>query len=121
MALVAVETVMKWTGTIPSLVLVMLISLACHGPGSSRIRREWPQLIDRARARVLAELPNLDDASRETVQTNDPKLLVVRVPFGADYRYVWTISSNRTVELWANNDYRKLDNARVRIRPSSPD
>src|SRR5207302_7297917 len=91
-------------------VLALFLTLsACQGPGGSRFRSEWPQIVERARARVLAELPNLDNTSREMVLTCDPKLRAVTFPFGGDYTFVWTISSNRTVELDADSDYRKVD------------
>lgn len=92
------------------------LGVSCQGPGSSRFRAEWPQIVERARARVLAERPNLDDASREMIRTNDPRLLVLHIPFGNDYRFVWTISSNRTIELHAHSDYRNLDGKPVTIR-----
>ena len=103
------------TKLVPVLALFFTLS-ACQGPGGSRFRSEWPQIVERARARVLAELPNLDNTSREMVLTCDPKLRAVTFPFGGDYTFVWMISSNRTAELDADSDYRNVDGRPVAIR-----
>ena len=108
---------MKWTRIVISIALTLLLSEACRGPESSRSRLEWLQLVGRARAQVMDESTNLDTTSREIIRTNDPRLFVVKLPFGAnDYRFVWTISSNRAVELRGYGDFRKLDGASVAIR-----
>ena len=107
---------MKCNNLLPVLALFLTLS-ACQGPGGSRFRSEWPQIVGRARAQVIDESTNLDTASREIIRTIDPRLFVVQLPFGAnDYRFVWTISSNRTVELRGYGDFRKLDGASVAIR-----
>jgi len=117
MAVVEMATIMKWTRIAISIALTLLLSEACRGPESSRSRLEWLQLVGRARAQVMDESTNLDTTSREIIRTNDPRLFVVQLPFGAnDYRFVWTISSNRAVELRGYGDFRKLDGASVAIR-----
>ena len=65
----------------------------------------------------IAVMKSIGATSREIIRTNDPRLFVVQLPFGAnDYRFVWTISSNRAVELRGYGDFRKLDGASVAIR-----
>ena len=106
---------MKCAKLVPVLALFLTMS-ACQAPGGSRFRAEWPRIVERARARLLAQLPNLDNTSLEMVRTCDPTLRAVTFPFGGDYTFVWTISSNRTVELDADSDYRNVDGRPVVIR-----
>jgi len=106
---------MKCTNLVPMLALILTMS-ACQGPGGSRFRAEWPRIVERARARVLAQLPNLDNTSLEMIRTCDPNLRAVTAPFGGDYTFGWQISSNRTVELDADSDYRNVDGRPVVIR-----
>ena len=116
MAVVEMATMKKRTCIVVSIAFTLFLS-ACRGPESSRSRLEWLQLVGRARAQVMDESTNLDTTSREIIRTNDPRLFVVKLPFGAnDYRFVWTISSNRTVELRGYGDFRKLDGASVAVR-----
>jgi len=63
---------------------------------------------------------NLDTASREMVRTNEPRFLVIHIPFWNEYIYSWAISSNRTVEVEAHTDYWDLDAESVRIRETQP-
>jgi hypothetical protein len=78
-------------------------------------------VIDRARIRVLNQLPALDNASREMIRTNAPKIRFSGVPFGGDYFFEWTISSNRTAGLDAFNTFDHLESAPVTIRQPAHD
>jgi len=114
---------MKWNYAVPLLTLFGIFIVSCQipVPRGSQIRAEWPQIVERARARVLEELPNLDEASLVMIRADDPKLRIISLPFASDYTYIWTISSNRTVELSAYSDFRTVAGKPVKIREAAPD
>ena len=85
-----------------ALCLAALLFAGCASSQSSRPRADSPEVIEQVRSRVL-QLPTLDTASREIVQTTAPKIWFVGVPFGGDYTFQWLITSNRTVELHASS------------------
>ena len=78
--------------------------------------RLTPERVERARVRVLDQLPDLDSPSRDMIRTNAPKTAFVGLPFGGAYTFSWTISSNRVARLDVNNSLEHLESASVRIQ-----
>ena len=97
---------------------LLLGFLACLVASCSSVPRvDSPEVIARARSRVLDQLPDLDIASRDMILTNAPKIVFVGTPFDLYTIYKWTITSNRVVTLDTyNKPIDRLESARVRIR-----
>ena len=112
------KTIMKWTLLILSVATICTAGVSCRELASPLVQSEWPQIVRAARERVLEQSGTLDTPSKEMIQTNEPHLLVVHMPFANNYQFVWAIASNRTVELDAFSDYRNLNDKPVRIRES---
>ena len=89
----------------------------CASSQSSR-RADSPEVIEQARVRVLDQLPALDTASREMIQTGAPRIEYVGAPFGGSYWFCWTITSNRTAVLDAFTSLEDLSDRPVTIRES---
>ena len=106
---------MRHLTTILSLAVVTAFGVSCQTPGS-RLHAQWPQTVERARVRVLDQLPDLDAASREMIRTCDPRVEYVGAPFGGDYTFVWQITSNRMATLNAFSTPESVDDKPVRIR-----
>jgi hypothetical protein len=102
--------------TIVTLGIAGMLLASCASPDSSRLRANSPAVIEQARIRVLAQLPDLDNASRDMIRTNAPRIEFVGVPFGGDYWFCWTITSNRTAVLHAFSSLDNLNNRPVTIR-----
>ena len=107
---------MRHSTTFLFLPLASAFVVSCEGPRAARPRADSPEVIERARIRVLDQLPTLDSASREMIRTNAPKIWFSGVPFGGDYLFEWTISSNRVASLDAFNTFDHLESAPVKIR-----
>ena len=90
--------------------------VGCESSQAPRQRADSPEVIARARNRVLGQLPDLDAASRDMVQTNAPKIRFSGVPFGGDYIFEWMITSNRTVTVDTFNTFDGLGASPVRVR-----
>ncbi len=73
------------------------ISAGCQS--SQERSAQTSQATERARARVLTELQDLDPASRELVRTSNPALSYVGAPFGGSYWFRWQITSNRVAAV----------------------
>jgi hypothetical protein len=97
-----------------------ILDASCAGPRASRLRADSPQVIEQARIRVLDQLPALDAASREMIQTGAPRIEFVGAPFGGSYWFCWTISSNRTAVLNAFSSLENLSDRPVSIREPLP-
>jgi len=85
-------------------------------------REDVLPLVETARARVLNERADLDEASREMVRTNNPTVGYYRAAGNyAQYDVKWLISSNRVVELYGEGNIKgKLEDAKILVskRPS---
>ena len=103
------------------LTFIAFLGVSCESPERTAQRHaQWEQNIDRARIRVLDQLPNLDSDSKEMIRTNAPKIWYVGAPFGGDYTFSWAISSNRTAELDALGTPENVSGRPVRIREPAP-
>lgn len=76
--------------------------------------------LEKARVRALEAVENLSDGSKDMIKTNLPFLEVVHVPFGSDYTWAWTISSNRTVRVRAYGSPGNLLDVPARISEAPP-
>jgi hypothetical protein len=86
--------------TIILLAFAVFLCTSCESPeNAARRHAQWEQNIEQARLRVLDQLPDLDAASREMIRTNRPSIPYVGVPFGGNYWFRWTITSNRVAVL----------------------
>lgn len=94
--------------------------VGCASTQSSRLRAYSPDVVEQVRSRVLDQLPTLDAASREMIQTNTPRILFVSLPFGGDYTFRWMITSDRIVELYAGSTLAQLSERPVSVRELSP-
>jgi hypothetical protein len=92
------------TTTIVQLALILVLCASCESPQKASERQaQWAENIERARSRVLDQLPDLDCASRDMIRTNPPSIPYVGAPFGGNYWFEWTISSNRVAVLNAGS------------------
>ena len=102
--------------TIIPAAFILLLCVSCESPQKASERDEqWSQNIERARSRVLDQLPDLDSASRDMIRTNRPSISYVGLPFGANHWYRWAISSNRVAVLDAGLIPNEVSNKRVTI------
>ena len=104
--------------TFLALCLAAFLFTGCASSQSSRPRADSPEVIEQVRSRVL-QLPTLDTASREVIQTTAPKIWFVGVPFGGDYTFQWLITSNRTVELHASRGLEHFSDRAVIREPAA--
>ena len=88
----------------------------CESSQTSRPRADSPEIVARARNRVLGQLPDLDVTSRDMIQTNAPTIRFSGVPFGGDYIFEWMITSNRTVAVDTFNTFEGLETSPVKVR-----
>ncbi len=81
----------------PVVAVVFALGAGCQS--SQERRAQTSQAIERARARVLTQVPDLDPASGEMVRTSNPAISYVGAPFGGSYWFRWQISSNRVAAV----------------------
>lgn len=93
---------MRTPFTFLALCFAVFLFSGCASSQSLRPRADSPEVIEQVRSRVL-QLPTLDTASREMIQTTTPKILYVGAPFGGQYTFQWMITSNRTAEVYASS------------------
>lgn len=102
--------------TIILLALAVFLCTSCESPEkAARRHSQWEQNIKQARLRVLDQLPDLDAVSRAMIRTNRPSIPYVGAPFGGNYWFRWTISSNRVVVLDALNTPEDVSSRPVKI------
>jgi len=86
--------------TLVQAAFIGFLCVGCESPQKASERQaQWSKDIEHARDRVLAQLPDLDAASREMIRTNAPSTPYVGLPFGGVYWFRWTICSNRVAVL----------------------
>ena len=108
--------VMRALLTFLALGIAASLYCGCASSQSSRPRADSPEVIEQARVRVLDQLPALDTASREMIQTGAPRIEYVGAPFGGSYWFCWAITSNRTAVLHAFSSLEDLSDRPVTIR-----
>jgi len=88
----------------------------CESPEKAMRRQaKWEENIEQARQRVLNQLSDLDSASRDMIRTNRPTIPYVGAPFGGNYWFRWTITSNRVAVLHAFSSPDNVGNCPVTI------
>ena len=84
-------------------------------------QQDLATVAERARARVLAERPSLDEASKTMIRTNAPRVGYYSLTGGdyAQYEFSWRITSNRVARLWGQGLFSRLEGATVTVSESA--
>ena len=107
--------------TLILLAFAMFLCASCESPEkASRRHAQWEQNIEQARRRALDQLPDLDADSREMIRTNRPSIPYVGAPFGGNYWFQWTITSNRVAVIDALSTPEDVSGRPVRIEKIVP-
>ena len=99
---------------------VISLYVGCSSSETYPRHGDSPEVIEAARKQVLAQTVELDQESREMIRTNAPRILYVGAPFGGQYTYQWTLTSNRFAEL-IHYGLDGFEGRPVRIRTPAPD